>query len=285
MVNLQGQIYKILYWAKVFIMKRYNSFLLLWSLALLGLLSFSACKDKESPRLPNTINPLDTLTNFSGLVVPSTGTLQFHMNYLYDNAAIQFGTKYYTNAAGDTFTINELRHYLSNVTLSKVGGGEVNLGNYALLNARDLSAQSFTISNVPAGNYNKISFLLAVDSAKNHGGLQEGALDPAWGMFWTWSTGYIFFRINGNTTTGTNFSFDLGGDENIARVKNDFSNVKVKSTNAKIEMNMEISEMFKNPAIYSFKTDGYAIHSGVEPAAYKLSANMNDLVTIKSILP
>ncbi len=233
-----------------------------------------------------SINPWDTVTNYQGLIIPTDGgSIAFNMSYNYKGEAIVFGSKKYSNAANDTFTINELKHYLTNVILTKADGETLNLGNYNLLDAKVPGSQTFTLKNIPAGNYTKLSFLLAVDSAKNHGGLQEGALDPAYGMFWTWSTGYIFYRINGGTNAGQNYSFDLGGDENLPDVSLDLKAYKLKAVNAKLALAMDVNEMFQNPNLFSFKTDGYTIHSGIDPAGKKLSDNMKDMVTIQSLVP
>jgi len=255
--------------------------------SLLGLvLILGSCKETENTTPGATVNVWDTVTNFQGIVNPSnSGTLTFKMNYAFKGAALEFGSKYYTNAAADTFTIKELRHYLSNIILHKPNGDIVNLKNYNLLDASVVGSQTFTIQNVPAGNYTGVSFLLAVDSFANHNGLQEGALDPSWGMFWTWNTGYIFYRINGATTKGKNYSFDLGGDGNQPGINLDLKTYKVKSNKATFNMLMEVNEMFQNPENYSFEVDGYTIHSETEPSAKKFAKNMSDMVTISNITP
>lgn len=248
-------------------------------------IGINSCKKTTEISNSVQINPLDTITNFSGLIVPRNGEITFSLSYFYDNMPLVFDSKNYTNAAADTFTILELKHYLTNIILTNNKGDQINLKNYHLLDAKVSSSTTITIQNVPAGNYTSLSFLLAVDSARNHGGLQEGALDPAYGMFWTWNTGYIFYRINGITTTGKNYSFDIGGDENLPEVNIDFSSKKVKSQHPKFGFKMEVSELYKNPNNYSFKNDGYTIHSGIDPAAKKLSDNMKDMVTLNTLEP
>jgi hypothetical protein len=57
--------------------------------------------------------------------------------------------------------------------------------------------KSILIKGVPPGEYDKISFALGIDSIRNHSGDQVGDLDPANGMFWTWSDGYLFLRYEG----------------------------------------------------------------------------------------
>ncbi len=250
------------------------------------LLSSNGCKDDPAPVPSETqVNGWDTITNFSGLVVPKTGSITIDLAHYFDGSALEFASKYYVNAAGDTFTINDLRYYFTNVTLISPNGDKTNLKNYHLIDAKQASTKTFTIPNVPAGNYTGMTVLLGVDPERNHSGLQEGALDPSWSMFWTWSTGYIFYRINGNVTGGKTYSYDIGGDNNLPTNALDLKSFKVKSSAAKLSIDMNIAEMFKKPTNFSFVTDGLAIHTDTDPAAKKLATNMEDMLTIKSLMP
>ncbi|MCF8426824.1 MAG: hypothetical protein K9H61_07410 [Bacteroidia bacterium] len=245
---------------------------------------FSSCKSDDPPKKEEpTVNPYDTLTQFTGFVLPETGSITFSMDYNFDGAPIVLNTQSYVTAGGDTFSIKDLKHYLTNITLKRADGSDVKLGNYNLLDYAVESSKTFTLSNVPAGNYVGLTLLIGVDPLRNHEGLQEGALDPAYGMFWTWSTGYIFFRINGPTSKGTNYSFDLGGDSNLPTTILDLKEYKLKSKSPKINLVMDVNEMFQNPETYSFETDGYVLHSETEPNAPKLSGNMDDMVSVHSI--
>lgn len=44
---------------------------------------------------------------------------------------------------------------------------------------------------------NKISLLFGIDSAIQVGGVGTGALDPLRGMYWTWQTGYVQWKMEG----------------------------------------------------------------------------------------
>jgi len=261
-------------------MKHRNLFSLFVGIALV----IGACKEDDKPQKEEVkTNPLDTITQFNGFILPEKGSITFSMDYNFDGAPIVLNSQNYVTEGGDTFAIKDLKHYLTNITLKRVDGSELNLGNYNLLDYAVENSTTFTISDVPAGNYNGLSLLIGVDPTRNHEGLQEGALDPAYGMFWTWSTGYIFFRINGPTSKGTNYSFDLGGDSNLPTTILDLKEFKVKSKAPKINLVMDVNEMFVNPEVYSFEKDGYVLHSETEPNAPKLSGNMDDMVGVHSI--
>ena len=250
------------------------------------LLSVLGCKDKTviTPSDNNVVNPLDTITVFNGLVVPNEGTVEVNLSHIFGKNPVILNTANYINAASDTFNIEDLRYYFSNLSFQKQNGDWVNLKNYHLIDIKTASTQTFTISKLPAGHYKAVKYMLGVDSVSNGSGLQEGALDPSWGMFWTWNTGYIFFRIMGrNPNSARAYSLDLGGNENLPTVVNDLNSFKLKNKNPKIYFEMDVNEMFQNPSNYKFDSDGWAIHTNTASGATKLALNMMDMVKAKKI--
>lgn len=257
-------------------------------LAIISILALSllGCKDKNvvNPDGNTSINPLDTLTQFNGLVVPSEGTVEINLSHVFANKQITLNSANYVNASNDTFNIEDLRYYFTNLSFQKQNGDWVNLKNYQLVDIKTSSSQTFTITKLPAGHYKAVKYMLGVDSVSNSSGLQDGALDPSWGMFWTWNTGYIFFRIMGrNPNSSRAYSLDLGGNENLPSVVNDLNTYKLKNKNPKIYFEMDINEMFQNPSNYKFDSDGWAIHTNTASGATKLALNMMDMVKIKKI--
>ena len=75
-------------------------------------------------------------------------------------------------------------------------------------------SQSFSLS-VPEGNYSSLNFLLGVDSLHNVSGAQTGELDPAKDMFWTWNSGYVMAKLEGNSPSSAlvnhKYEFHIGG--------------------------------------------------------------------------
>ena len=63
--------------------------------------------------------------------------------------------------------------------------------------------------------YNRISFTIGVDSAHNVSGAQSGALDPANGMFWTWTSGYVMAKLEGRSSVSSlvnnKMEYHIGG--------------------------------------------------------------------------
>jgi len=105
----------------------------------------------------------------------------------------------YTNCWNESFTISQLKYYISNIALQTSDHrvtGEQN--SYHLVNEAENFSKSFSFYLSP-DKYTSISFLIGVDSLKNVSGAQTDALDPLNGMFWTWNSGYIMFKMEGNS--------------------------------------------------------------------------------------
>lgn len=67
----------------------------------------------------------------------------------------------------------------------------------------------------PSMDFDGIQFNLGVDSSTNVAGILDGDLDPIKGMYWTWNSGYINFKLEGSITNNTGkkipFEYHLGG--------------------------------------------------------------------------
>ncbi|MCF8450713.1 MAG: hypothetical protein K9G49_12655 [Taibaiella sp.] len=87
--------------------------------------------------------------------------------------------------------------------------------SYHLLDAATAATLQLLL-NVPEKiHYSSIKFRLGIDSTTNVSGAMGGDLDPSKGMYWSWQSGYINFKLEGRNTKcpGRNneFHFHLGG--------------------------------------------------------------------------
>ncbi|PZP42937.1 MAG: hypothetical protein DI598_16330 [Pseudopedobacter saltans] len=123
--------------------------------------------------------------------------------------------KFY-NENGDDYYITLFKYYISNIQLIDMNGNYVDLNKDSyLINARDSNTLHRHIENISLGHYKGIKFLIGVDSSKNSEGVQDGDLDPANGMFWSWNTGYVFLKMEGVSSKSLNKNgrlfFHIGG--------------------------------------------------------------------------
>jgi hypothetical protein len=124
--------------------------------------------------------------------------------------------KTYVNLFNEEFQVSAFKFYIHSIELrnSSTNARSVLSEKYHLI---DLTDPSSVVINgtASAKSYNRISFVIGVDSALNVSGAQTGALDPLKGMFWTWNSGYIMAKLEGNSpeanTANNAFEYHIGG--------------------------------------------------------------------------
>jgi hypothetical protein len=226
------------------------------------------CKDdkKEEPVTPGNVN-------YSGIRFTSAGTLNIGFTHRFNSDAVVRNTNYVT-AADDTISVDKLRYYFSNVQLKNTEGSWINMGNYNLIDIEDQASLDAAITGVPAGTYDKIRFYVGVDSVANSSGAQDGALSPANDMFWSWNTGYVFFRLKGKYNTSGSIALDVGGIENLPVVELDLGTFKKEGSAIKLNMLFNLADVFITPTLYDLKTMPSSIHAASSPGAPLLRDNI-----------
>lgn len=219
-----------------------------------------------------------------------TGTLKIVFINTANGHPITLRDSVYSNYFGEQYRIHKLKYYVSNIILS---GKQIvkTPDNYYLVNAA-ADENSFELS-IPAGNYNNLEFLLGVDSSRNCSGAQTGALDPMNDMFWTWNSGYVMFKLEGNSTASAadlqRIEHHIGGYKGAnnvtTKISFSFSNDKsfeIKSNNTTeilIETNMD--NYWHGKADIKISELPLCTITG-EPAK-KIASNFQNLFSIKSI--
>lgn len=135
---------------------------------------------------------------------------------------LQLTTGSYTNATGENFTVTKLKYYISNVKLTRTDGTEYvvpQADSYFLVDESDEATHEAELS-IPEGEYRSVQFVLGVDSLRSTMDVSQrtGVLDPTGvgaDMYWTWNSGYIFFKMEGTspaaTGMGNEFMYHIGG--------------------------------------------------------------------------
>ncbi len=141
---------------------------------------------------------------------------------------LQLGTVAYKNASGESFTPTNFNYFVSNIRLIRTDGSAWVVppdSSYFLIRQTNPATQKIRLTNVPAGSYKAVSFVLGVDSLRSTMdiGKRTGALDPAVdhtganGMYWSWNSGYIFMKLEGTSpsapadaTGKNNFRYHVG---------------------------------------------------------------------------
>lgn len=230
-----------------------------------------SCKDEPDPVTP-------TEADYRGIKYTASGTLNLPISHLFMNGTINlpfYLNTNYTTALGDSIKVSELSYYLTNVSLFNENNVWVNLGNYDLVDVTDAASMNIALANVPAGTYSKIRFLIGVDSLANSTGVHEGELSPAFGMYWTWATGYVFFRMKGRCSGNRSLTFDIGGDANLAPVEISLTNFKKAGTSFTVNTWFNVADIFVSPNNYSLNTNSIDIHTATNTDVHLLRDNIS----------
>lgn len=227
--------------------------------------SFFSCKDDKEEVVPSP-QPDTTF-------VPGTVTLDI-TNVAGAVNVDETGGTFYTNSSGESFNVTRLKYYISKVQFYKVDALIYEMPeSYFLVDESNQASTKLEIPNVPAGDYTSVRFTIGVDSARNVSGAQTGALDPANGMFWTWSSGYIFFKLEGtspaSTQAGNSYIYHIGGyhsTNNANReVEVDFAGDSLivnGAREAEIHVIADILKVFSTPNTISIATLNTQMGSG-----------------------
>jgi hypothetical protein len=258
--------------------KKQMKFSKLLYLALISItVFFTACKkDDDSPK---TYETGDVSVEFENVV----GNVHVDV----------FGTTNYTNQMGEQFTVTKLKYYITNVELLKEDGSYYKVPeSYYLIDESNDSTHNAILSDIPGGVYTGIRYMVGVDSTRNVSGAQEGALDISNDMFWSWNSGYIFFKMEGTSTASSSgdLTFHIGGYKSslnqaaMRTVTLSFgsSTLTVDGTReAEVHIVADLLDMFKTPTDISFASLNFVMMPGTN--AMKLADNYVDMFTLDHI--
>lgn len=135
---------------------------------------------------------------------PTAGSVAFELKNMVGTQPLALDGTTYTTAGGETFTVSTFEYYISNIKLTKSDGTTYAAPHeYHLIDTAKPGSTSFIITNVPAGDYTGVSFVVGVDSTTTKGDplALPGDLNPANSMYWTWNTGHIFLKLEGTVTS------------------------------------------------------------------------------------
>ncbi len=214
--------------------------------------SFFSCKDDKEDVVP-TPQPDTTF-------VPGTVTLDI-TNVAGTVNVDESGGTFYINSSSESFNVSKLKYYVSKIQFYNVDSMIYEMPeSYFLVDESNQATTKLAIPNVPGGVYTSVRFTIGVDSTRNVSGAQTGALDPANDMFWGWSTGYIFYKIEGKSPASaqpdSSYVYHIGGFKNanntnaIREVEIDFigdSLVVDGAREAEIHVLADVLKVFSTP--------------------------------------
>lgn len=145
----------------------------------------------------------------------------------------------YTNTYGEKYTVSKLKYYLSNISFVTNHKLEIDKKVYLIDACKNDSIIKHDQRKIVS-----ISFNIGVDSALNCSGAQSGALDPLNDMFWTWNNGYVFFKLEGTSSSSkadrNRIEQHIGGYKGVYKTQRQiFLPIKKKGNTIIIQMDLD----------------------------------------------
>lgn len=150
----------------------------------------------------------------ASLAQSSQRTIEFKLSI--NHQAITVDKKYFNHSLSDSIHFDAIRFYISNIQFFQEEELLATLEKkHHLIDLENLESLTIVLEKNANSDFNKIKFDLGIDSLTNVSGAFGGDLDPTNGMYWTWQSGYINFKMEGVTPScparKNLFQFHLGG--------------------------------------------------------------------------
>jgi hypothetical protein len=155
------------------------------------------------------------------LLNPSANAQKDQVEYMFSFRAFFDSTElqqnvYYALGKGDSIQIETLKFYISSISFSRKGKiiwSEAN--SFHLIDVFNPVMQRIKLNAPKQLKFDELVYNVGIDSITNVSGAMGGDLDPANGMYWTWQSGYINLKLEGNSnrcsTRNHAYQFHIGG--------------------------------------------------------------------------
>jgi len=144
----------------------------------------------------------------------------FRINFIpvFDDSLVHLNINCGDASKNEYIEFTRLKFYISNISF--LSAGKLVYKDKQSAHLMDAETNmSITINDFPSLlNFDSMEFGLGIDSITNTKGALDGDLDPTQGMYWTWQSGYINFKLEGKSSAirseDGEFVYHLGGYAN-----------------------------------------------------------------------
>ncbi len=152
--------------------------------------AFAGCsKEYSASGIAKSTTPLEDSFNLTINFIPMVDTLKLSFDSTY------------RNFWKEEYKVSAFKFYVSKFDLINTDSGRtyhIDTAKCFLVDAADSTTWAVKLL-APAFTYNRISFLIGLDSARNMSGKQTGAMDPKKGMFISKTEGYTMAKLEGSS--------------------------------------------------------------------------------------
>jgi hypothetical protein len=211
------------------------------------------------------------------------------INFLFSHTVgsdqVEFEDIKYQNAAGNTYSVETLKYFVSDITLYAEDGSGVRFDAEHYVDARDNSTLTFQPGvGVPLNNYNKLSFIFGLDENKNVTGRYPNP--PESNMEWppAMGGGYHYMKLEGKfDSTGAvkNYQAHTGpsmGNQYYIEVMLEQDPFSCDCQSVDVNFSMDINKWWQGPN--TLDLNDMASVMGNTDMQEKLQANGNDVFTL-----
>lgn len=208
-----------------------------------------------------------------------TGKLNLKFTFSVDGEALRTQERIYTNAAGNSYEVDEVKYFISDITLLSE-----ELGNYSVRNKNSIhyvdsdipSTLGWSIGDpLPAGHYDGIRFTFGLSQDKNTSHLFPNP--PESNMAWpsVLGGGYHYMQINGKwdhqgAITPFNLHTGIGqvySTDSVVRYVHNHFTVTIPNSSFTVEkdkiatlvLDMNINNWFSDPQVFDLDIWGGSI--------------------------
>lgn len=207
-------------------------------------------------------------------------TLTVLPHYHVDGQELVLDTIMYQNAAGNPYSVNKLRYYLSNFRFVKNDNSEVTVdGGAFFMDARE--GTDITLQNVPAGSFQELKFNFGIPSNLNvYGNLPNTSENV--GMVWPeqMGGGYHFMKFEGYFRSGSQtdgYAIHVGNNACLADIS--IATPFDVDADGSMTIGFNLNEILANPNTFDMDSGNYTM--GIMPAMLEISANMHNAFTLE----
>lgn len=207
-------------------------------------------------------------------------TLKITPHYHVDGEELVLDTIMYQNAAGNPYSVNKLRYYISNFRFVKIDNSEVSVdGGAYFMDAR--LGTDITLQDVPSGTFKAMRFNFGIPPNLNvYGNLPNTSENV--GMVWPeqMGGGYHFMKFEGYFTSGSQtdgYAIHVGNNDCLAdiTIQTPFD----VDADASMTIGFNLNEIMADP--YTFNMDSSNYTMGIMDAMLQISANMHNAFTLE----
>lgn len=180
-----------------------------------------------------------------------------------DGQPLKLNRSYNMGNSKDSMKISVLKFYLSDIRVIDETGSTELIKAFHLFDNEDSISHEISFSTQDLNHPITLAFNLGIDSLTNSSGVYGGDLDPTTGMYWTWQSGYINFKLEGTSpicpARKNKFQYHIGGYQSPYNAMQKVSLTIYDSTNYTLELpldqilgNLNLSSLYQ---IMSPKTE------------------------------